>query len=441
MKTLKIGIILLALLLVGMTMVPMVSAVGVQNPNAATIKELNAVSLNQSNTQLPQLQYDKTQKKAIVNGEFKVSGSTQSSQIAAKIAASAAPTASDIPFGAIVHHSNDGVTTVFDSTGQQLFAAEDAKAPLINTPDGALPATEVFEVPDKSLIVDNNAVTNVFYDNQRILTVLDGSRGIQKKSAAAQSFYTPQTLSNQWIEYGETAPIATVGQFSAQWNIPKSPSSVYNYTNANTIDGSQSTIWNGLETQNTNFLLQPVLEWYARANPDEPLPTSANWSIATWWVASNEQNGIGIHATRRYGNIYSGETILQGDLIQGNMIHTGAIWDGSTTDMNLGVSSTLFLNSSQSSELTYHNLQAYTVLEGWNQKFAAQNPSNTRYNSSYLPGNTTFTNIVIKDIDGNSVIPSAMAGYVNNYWNYPKYGLSVTNSSWPTSIKLNTGNI
>lgn len=172
MQLRKINIILLALLLAAMAIVPMVSAVRVQNTNTATIEELNAVSLNQSNTQLPQLQYDKTQKKVGIDGEFKVDRGTRSSQITARIAKSAASTISNIPFGAIVHQSDNGVTTVFDSTGQQLFATEDASSPLINTPDGVLRATEIFEVPDKSLIVDDKSITNVFYDNQRILTII-----------------------------------------------------------------------------------------------------------------------------------------------------------------------------------------------------------------------------------------------------------------------------
>jgi len=434
----KMGVVLLALLLAAMAMVPMVNAAGVQNPEAATIDELNAVSLNQSNTQLPQLQYDKTQKKVIVNGEFKIQESTQSAQIADMIATSAAPTVSDIPFGAIVHHSNDGITTVFDSTGQQLFAAKDSQASLINTPDGVLRATEVFEIPDKSLIVDDNNVTNVFYDKQRILTILDDSKGLQKKSASfTKQVYTPQTLSPQWIEYGETARIPTVGQFSSRWNVPKNPILTVNYSQ-NRLDGSQSTIWNGLEDTNGTYLLQPVLEWYVKKNASDLNPSIANWSIATWWVSPKEYNNRGMHSTRRYGIPSTGELILSGHQIQGNMMHYGATWTGAITDLTLGVSSTLFLNSSQSSDLTYRNLQAYTVLEGWSTR--ALNPED--YNSSYIPGNVTFSNIIINDIDGYNAIPVSMPGYVNSVnWSPSQYGLSVTNTSWPTSITLNTGNI
>lgn len=438
MKQMKTCIILLALLLAAMVMVPMVSAAEVQNTDAAIINELNAVSLNQSNTQLPQLKYDKTQTKAFVNGEFKMSEITQSSQIAARLAESATPTVSNLPFGTIVHHSNKGVTTVFDSTGTQLFAVDDAKAPLINTVGGVLPATFVFEVPDKSLIVDKGDLTNVFYNNNRILSIIGDSTGMRITSSRTNQAYSPQTLSSQWIEYGESARISTIGQFSARWNVPKSPTLIHPYSLNNKLDGSQSTVWNGLEDTNGTYLLQPVLEWYVRSTPSDPYPTEANWSIASWWISPKENNGNGIHSTRRYGIPSTGELVESGDLIQGNLYHYGATWSGAISDLTLGISSTLFLNSSQSSDLTYRNLQAYTVLEGWNT--IALNPQN--YNSSYIPGSTTFSSIIINDIYGDAVIPVSMPGYVNTAnWSATAYGLSVTNTSWPTYISLNTGNI
>ncbi|AGB02958.1 hypothetical protein [Methanoregula formicica] len=433
----KTWVVLLALLVAAMAMVPMVSANALSATDSEKISELNAASLNQSNTQLPRLQYLQTQKKAIINGEFRMSDSTQSSQVAMRVTESAVPIVTNLPFGAIVEHSNNGVTTVFDSDGIQLFAVDDATAPLINIVGGALPATFVFEVPDQSLIVDKGDITHVFFNNNRIVSIVGKSGGVHEFVSSSLQTCSPQTLSPQWIEYGETARISTVGQFSARWNVPKEPVLVSPYTPGISIDGSQSTVWNGLEDTNGTYLLQPVLEWYVRSKASDPYPTEANWSIASWWISPKENNGNGIHSTRRYGIPSTGELVESGDLIQGNLYHSGAIWSGAITDLTLGISSTLFLNSSQSSDLTYRNLQAYTVLEGWNT--VALNPQS--YNSSYLPGNTTFTNIIINDIYGNSVIPASMPGYVNTAnWSPTAYGLSVTNSSWPASISLNTGN-
>ena len=81
-------------------------------------------------------------------------------QIKKEVGASQTPVITGIPFGAIVHHSADGITTVFDSAGEQLFSAEDSKSAMVNTPNEPLPATSVFEVPDKSLIVENGSIIN-----------------------------------------------------------------------------------------------------------------------------------------------------------------------------------------------------------------------------------------------------------------------------------------
>ena len=120
------------------------------------------------------------------------------------------------------------------------------------------------------------------------------------------------------------------------------------------------------------------------------------------------------------------------------MMHSGAIWFGAISDLSLGISSTLFLDTTQSSQLTYQNLKAFTVLEGWNPYLL--NPAS--YDYRYIPGNVTFGNIVINDIYGNNAIPASIPATINSAtWNPTNYGLSVTNSTWPTSIKLNTGNI
>jgi hypothetical protein len=428
MKTRKIVTGLLVALLMMLVIASVVSAKEVQNPDAVAMKELNKVSLDPINRQLPQLQYNETQKPVVVHGEFRITDRTI-------VGTSAVP--ASIPYGTIVHHSNDGVTTVFDPTGQQLYVTKDSTAPLINTPGGALPATRVFEVPDKSLIVDDNNITYVFYDNQRILTVLEDSGRKQQRKSSNQDANTPQAGSGYYIEWGITPPISTIQQFSARWTVPKSP--VLNITyNTARVDGSASSIWNGLKDINETYVLQPVLEWYWRDNTSVARPDTPNWSISTWWVSLKEYNNNGYHSKRRYGIPSTGELVVSGDSMQGNLYHSGAQWSGAISDLTLGISSTLFLNSSQSSDLTYRNLTASLVLEGWNYPIVP--PAN--YNSSYLPGNITFTNIIINDINGNSAIPSSIIGKINyNTWNITNYSLAVDNTSWSTSLKLNTGNI
>jgi len=411
-----------------MAMVPMVSAGG-QNEKTAITDEIAAVAADSSVVQLPQLQYDKTQKNIVLSNELVLDENARTDQIIKDAAASQTPDISGIPFGAIVYHSPEGITTVFDRNGKQLFSAEDSESAMVDTPNGQLPATSVFGVPDKSLIIENKSIVNVFYEKSRILTIIRNPV-IEKESLILQ-----QQGLDRWIEYGETSPISTVGQFSARWNVPNSPTLIDEYTPPYGMDGTVSTIWNGLETSDGDFLLQPVLEWYVKDSGSAPNPTIANWSIATWWVTP----GDGIHSTRRYGIPSTEELILPGDQVQGNMIRSGAIWSGAVSDLTLGISSTLFLSSDQSSELTYTNLQAYTVLEGWNPYILGLDPDD--FDHRYIPGPVTFGNIIIKDIYGNNAIPASIPGIINSgTWDITDYGLSVTNSTWPTSIALNTGN-
>ena len=62
--------------------------------------------------------------------------------------------------GAIIYHSKTGVTTVFDSSGKQLFATDDAKAATLS--NGVL-ATYVDEIPSGSMELEYQGKTYVTY--------------------------------------------------------------------------------------------------------------------------------------------------------------------------------------------------------------------------------------------------------------------------------------
>lgn len=75
--------------------------------------------------------------------------------------------------GSIIHHSSDGITTVFTSDGKQYLSAIDAEAKIIATPSGFSPATYLHQVPSGSHIRTDGNVTNVYYNGTRILTVVN----------------------------------------------------------------------------------------------------------------------------------------------------------------------------------------------------------------------------------------------------------------------------
>ena len=126
-------------------------------------------------TQLPQLHFNNSQEKVIVTGELSPEQTTEFTQVTA---IAQTPASLTIPLGSIIYHA-DNVTTVFDATGQQLLAADDAQAATFHTFRGDLPASFIHEVPDKSVIVDNGDTLYVVYNNTRILTIIDNSKQSQ----------------------------------------------------------------------------------------------------------------------------------------------------------------------------------------------------------------------------------------------------------------------
>ena len=259
MNSFNLGIILLILLAGIIVLAPIGNASQIPPSDEAILKPLNLIAINESQIPPPLLIFNKTVKPIRVNSELRV----QTLDIENPLTTLASSENPIIPEGAIIYHSNDGLTTIFDSKGQQLFAAEDAQSSLINTPDGAWPATYIVEIPEKSLIDDNNNSIKVYYNNQRILTGIDNSSAFTPSVISRPQVSTTQQYPiklSQWIEWTQTSiiPNEPITSFSADFNVPKKP---VNSDYTNNMRGSVSTIWSGLETEPApHYLLQPVPE-------------------------------------------------------------------------------------------------------------------------------------------------------------------------------------
>ena len=198
MKHMKISVVLLALLLVAMAMVPLVSA--------ASTTDLCFQNVDVSKIQTPNLQFNTTQTKVIVSGEL--SPSAASAIPASTVTAQSAAAAPYIPYGAIIYHSRTGVTTVFDSTGKQLFATDDVKAATLS--NGA-PATYVHEIPSGSTESEYQGKTYVTYGSKLILTIInenDAKTVTASASTIASTTSSPQVAGvmltsfyKGWIKY------------------------------------------------------------------------------------------------------------------------------------------------------------------------------------------------------------------------------------------------
>ena len=423
-------VILMALLLAAMAMVPMVNALE-KNSMATPVNDFATATVNISKIQLPHLVYDTKQNPVNVTTEMSLDQNIQSVQVTTQLAGKQSHTTGKVPYGTIIHHSTDGITTVFDSTGKQLFMAKDANAAIINTMNGPAPATYIQEVPDKSVIVDSGKIIYVFSNKALILTIINENSGNTHATVKAATASYPR----QYIEGTETNILPTLGQFIADWNVPQSPAQVSPYpASGNPWQGSQITIWNGVfgfvGSDPDSRLLQPVLEWYKKDQVSDPTPAAA-WTMATWYVGTGTVPDY-IHATRRT-LVYSGDSV-RGN-IQLNTLGYDAI--AAITDLGPegGGSSTLFLTKTTiPKRMPNTNVQATVVLEGWDPVILPG------LNGQYMCGCVTFQNFVLNDNNGNSILSTPMNNFINsNYWNPTTFGLNIVNS-WPSSIRLNTIN-
>jgi hypothetical protein len=232
---------------------------------------LESTTIDVSKIQVPVMTADSSQKPVNLTSEMTLDQTVKSSMVAS-LAATPSSDAVKIPYGAIIRHSDDGLTTVFDSTGKQLFSASDAKAAIIDTPNGPARANHVLEVPDKSVIFDAGNKMYVFNDQTLIVTVIDETS--HKRGSAVSA--AASTYPSQYIEGTETNVLPNIGQFTARWNVPKSPVNTMAYPPTGPSHLSSITIWNGVfgrvGSDTSDRLLQPVLEWYVKIRPVIQIP-------------------------------------------------------------------------------------------------------------------------------------------------------------------------
>jgi PKD repeat protein len=297
---------------------------------------------------------------------------------------------SEIPIGSVIYHSSNGKTRIFDGKGKQLLIIDDYNSTKIKTSQGMVDSTRILNVPNGVLIKSNNNITQVFRNDEPILTVINENGG--------SGGSVPQP--NSWIEDAH-ASIANLGYFSAEWTVPSSPT---------TGIGIQDSLFNAIEPRQYGpggrpSIIQPVLVY------------TNNWKgYVEYWDS--------------YGNWYDSpkiNAIPEGDLIQGSMQ-----WDPSHNYWGIRfwdeTSDLIQINFSvQSTEIQSTDLDTYITLEG------ANIGSNTD-----LPGTTTFSNIELKDDAGNPISANW------NTWVNPNFqefisGLAVTSSSSSTVTLFTDG--
>jgi len=362
----KTIVVLLALLLAGLAVVPIVSAI----PD-----------------QLPQLQENPNQDLVMIGNDLSPDQNVQVEQISLEAKSIQKDPISKIPYGSIIRHSKDGMTTVFDSTGKQLLITRDSDAKLIATPEGYKRASKLHQVPDGSDIRTNGEVTTVYSNGECILTILN-----PENSMVLPGF-------DGWIESARDLSVSELGQFIAYWTVPSNPPT----PQSDTVD----FLFTGIQPA-SGGIVQPVLEWNQAG--------SGRWTGRAWYV---DQYGVGYYT--------SPINVNPGDSIAGTLGWNPNLqrWNIIFADQTTGQSVSIF--STNAANIGSTNLQIYVVLEGYGVD-----------DNTDVPGHTTFSDMRIRDVNLNVVD----IDWVKRVESDPHNALTNLDVTWTsdTQVTLHTAN-
>lgn len=421
MKT-KFGMRALSLLMVlalaGALFAPVVSAE--ENEILTDTKEFGPVDekylstvakIDLNDIKIPDLKFNEKQSMVSVDNELSPDENTDSSSLIKTITVDSESSISKIPFGSIIYHSKNGITTVFDSDGTQLFSAEDKNAAEVITPQGESPATYVHELPSGFIkrVLDDK--TFIFYKGELILTVIDEAFDSSMKESGEFLENNPLKTSNKlttmwddWIEYAESSVISLT-RFETTWKTPKRP--------LNQGLRQSIAIFNGIQTDSGSGIMQPVLMWNHKDNEYE-------YSGSAWDYQS-ALGGDSYHSTPI--------TVSVNDNVRGRLqwSDTYNMWWISFDNLATSQTTTYY-----STQYGTSGLRLYMTLESTGVGIIAETDS--------LPGDITFKNIIIKN--GASDVPVTFyEEIVSGAITYFPY-LDVTfypSQSNPSEVKLWTG--
>jgi hypothetical protein len=246
-----------------------------------------------------------------------------------------------IPRGAIIRQLKNGITEVYESDNSLLLRALDSEAAMIPTPSGLAKATHVYIVPSGSDIDRRGNITDVYENGTLILRVFDvGALTVPQYSG--------------WIEQANNWSVSNLDYFGANWVVPSNPPN----PGTNVVD----FLFNAIEPQSGNAIIQPVLEWNQAG--------SHGWTCRSWYGPVN-------------GNYYCSAPIKAstGNTISGTMSYSP--WLG--WQITCRNNSTYQSTSIRTRAIGTNKLAVFSALEGYN--VAGNND---------VPGNTTFNNMSFK---------------------------------------------
>ncbi|KAF9266532.1 hypothetical protein L218DRAFT_942235 [Marasmius fiardii PR-910] len=206
---------------------------------------------------------------------------------------------------------------------------------MVLTPGGLRPKSNVIQIPEGGSINLTATEIHLLDASKNIIHVAQKGNGRVRPSPTTGGAVPAQTGWISWTQWHRNANPISV--FGTSWIVPPNPA---------TNHGQTIFLFNGLEPDPGNAILQPVLQWGPSAAGGGPF-----WQIATWYVSDT---------TTFFTSLVS---VSPGQLLRGILEWTGNNGDGTFNYLsgfaNIGFGVAL----SNSPELTwaFETLEAYGI--------------------------------------------------------------------------------
>ena len=261
--------------------------------------------------------------------------------------------------GSTIHHLKTGITEVYCPDKTLLIKSLDSESAQVVTPFGVKNATDIYGLPNGSKIDYGSRKTQIYNDDNLILTIVYDRERQQRD------------VTNGWVAQ-TTSDGLTIDYFEGFWNVPNEPPN----------DDNIAFYFNGLESDNQQTLLQPVLQWNQVGYRDD-------WSIQAWALWPNGGVSKGGVTVVDQGDLVGGKLDIVGDYWWVLVNVNGGGWNGIMVSTNI---------------LGTTNIKACTALEVWRR-------DSDPFEDDDLPGDSRFRNMSFSydgsrvDIDWDPYIP------------------------------------
>jgi hypothetical protein len=423
----------------------------------ATAENNSTIKFNADTYQLPMLQFNDLQQKIVVS---KALSPTEENTAIHAFNAETLPAddiIQEIPEGSIIHHSVDGITTVFDKNGIQLISAEDASAGLISIPGGYKPATMVHELPSGSVLYPSDNTTYVVFNDKIILveitdTPLDAAtvsrpaplgsnpaarfRAEPVSASSAMDFDPDKVfLERVGLEYYPYMYDDDIKVSSVQWKVPAAPKTVrpsqiqyleFLRVADDEVDYYDSSAPGGIKSINSFLNFAAVSEWNRNSN---------TWDMSTWIQNTNVSRPTyyspGIHVNT--GDNLTGEIISRYDLNTTAAWNNTEYWSTSISDPRGQISNLSLVARNMESVLNSGNPVEY--------RFEVSGDYSADSEDNFI-GDTTFSDFIFTSQKNLPLIAGNLpvwCVYVNSWFDgKPQFKDMRIENKWPVSLLLGT---